>query len=166
VDTWEQAHRRELDYNGNLLGQETSQEFLHLSSEDLAVRVLTGYSEFAERLEALVEDQVAIATERRQVFLRNLNLSGSITRIDTALVRIAELLIQRHLPPLSPSLGQTKCFAGSALKIEARGKTFNLRADPAEHLWWWARQPATGKLIPVYLAGGVEDLEHLFQIFL
>ena len=104
VDSWEEAHRLDLEFSGNLLGQETSQEFLQLSSDDLAVRVLTGYSEFAERLEAFVDDQVDKAAQRRQGFLRNLGLPASITIIDTALTRIADQVLRQHLQPPSPSL--------------------------------------------------------------
>lgn len=104
VDSWEDAHRLDLEFSGNLLGQETSQEFLQLSSDELAIRVLTGYSEFAERLEAFVDERVDEATQRRQAFLRNLGLPANITLIDTALSRIAEQIVQRHLPPPPPSL--------------------------------------------------------------
>ncbi len=104
VDSWEEAHRLDLEFSGNFLAQETSQEFLQLSSDDLAVRVLTGYSELAERLEAFVDEQVDKAAQRRQAFLRNLNLSASITRIDSALARIAEQVVQRHLQLPPPSL--------------------------------------------------------------
>jgi energy-coupling factor transporter ATP-binding protein EcfA2 len=104
VDSWEKAYRLDLEYSGNLLAQESSQEFLQLSSDDLAIRVLTGYSEFAERLEAFVDESVDKATRRRQAFLRNLGLPASITRIDTALARIAEQIVQRHFQPPHPSL--------------------------------------------------------------
>src|SRR6266567_2138877 len=99
VDSWEEAHRLDLEFSGNLLAQETSQEFLQLSSDDLAIRVLTGYSEFAERLEAFVDERVDKATQRRQAFLRNLGQRANITIIDTALARIAEQVVQRLLPP-------------------------------------------------------------------
>ena len=102
-NSWEDANRLDLEFSGNLLAQETSQEFLQMSSDELALRVLSDYSVLAERLEAFVEEQVEKATQRRQLFLRSLRLTANITRVDTALARIAEQIIHQHLqaPPAS-----------------------------------------------------------------
>jgi cell division protein ZapA (FtsZ GTPase activity inhibitor) len=90
--------------SGTLLAQETSQEFLRLSSEQLAVRVLAGYSEFADRLEAFVEEEMQKANDGRQSFLRSIGLSAQITRFDTAQERIAEQILDQELPRLSPPI--------------------------------------------------------------
>src|SRR2546430_128539 len=74
VDSWEAAHRLEHELSGNLLGQETCREFAQLSSDDLGTRVPAGYSDFAERLEAFVEEKVNQAAHGRQSFLRQLGV--------------------------------------------------------------------------------------------
>jgi energy-coupling factor transporter ATP-binding protein EcfA2 len=102
VSSWEGCNRLDHEFSGTLLAQETSQEFLRLSSDQLAVRVLAGYSEFAERLEAFVEEQLRKANEGRQSFLRSIGLSASITRFDTAQERIAEQILSQELLQLSP----------------------------------------------------------------
>ncbi len=104
VETREEADRAALEFSGNLLAQETSREFLDLSADELAIRVLAGYSVFAEKLEAYVEECVEQATQRRQTFLRGLGLPAAITKVETALSRIAEQLIERELPPPSAAL--------------------------------------------------------------
>ena len=50
VTSCEECNRVDHEFSGTLLAQETSQEFLRLSSDQLAVRVLAGYSELADRL--------------------------------------------------------------------------------------------------------------------
>lgn len=132
AENWETASRAEADFNGNLLAQETSVEFLGLSAEALALRVLTGYSEFAEQLDGFVEQRVEAAAQRRQAFLRGLGLSTSITRIDSALAGISARTLASELPP--PPAGllawldrvaevPTLAAAASALRDDWRAAT-------------------------------------------
>src|SRR5207247_8086967 len=95
VDSWEEAVRLEHELSGNLLSHESSREFVELSADELAVRVLAGYSEFAEKLETFVEAQVDRANQGRQTFLRGLGLSSMITRVESASERIAEQGLSR-----------------------------------------------------------------------
>ena len=104
VNSWDECNRIDQEFSGSLLAQETSQEFLRLSSDQLAVRVLAGYSEFAEQLEAFVEEQFRKANEARQSFLRSVGLPASITRFDTAQERIADQILNQELPRLSPPI--------------------------------------------------------------
>lgn len=104
VATTEEAARAALDWSGNLLAQETSQEFLALGADELAVRVLTGYSGLAEKLEAFVDAAVQQATQARQACLLGLGLSTSITKVESALSRIAGQAIARELPPAAAAL--------------------------------------------------------------
>jgi hypothetical protein len=104
VNSWDECNRLDHEFSGSLLAQETSQEFLRLSSDQLAVRVLAGYSEFAEQLEAFVEEQLRKANEGRQSFLRSVGLPASITRFDTAQERIAEQVLNQELPQLPPPI--------------------------------------------------------------
>jgi hypothetical protein len=104
VATPEEAARATQDWSGNLLAQETSQEFLALADDELAVRVLTGYSGLAEKLETFVDAAVEQATQARQSCLVSLGLSASITKVETALSRIAGQVIARELPPPAAAL--------------------------------------------------------------
>ena len=106
TDSRDECNQLDHEFSGTLLAQETSQEFLRLSSDQLAVRILAGYSEFAERLEVFVEEQVRKANESRQSFLRSVGLSASITLFDTAQERIAEQILDQELPQLSPPIRQ------------------------------------------------------------
>jgi energy-coupling factor transporter ATP-binding protein EcfA2 len=101
VNSWEECNQLDHEFSGTLLAQETSHEFLRLSSDQLAVRVLAGYSEFAERLAVFVEEQVRNANESRQSFLRSVGLSASITLFDTAQERIAEQILNQEFPQSS-----------------------------------------------------------------
>ena len=106
VNSSDECNRLDHEFSGTLLAQETSQEFLRLSSDQLAVRVLAGYSEFADRLEAFVEEQLRKANEGRQNFLRSVGLPATITLFDTAQERIAEQILNQELPQLSSPIGE------------------------------------------------------------
>ena len=105
VSSGEECNRLEHEFSGTLLAQETSQEFLRLSADQLAVRVLAGYSELADRLEAFVEEQVRKSEDNRQAFLRSLGLPASITRFDTARERIARRILDQELLQMPPLIG-------------------------------------------------------------
>jgi energy-coupling factor transporter ATP-binding protein EcfA2 len=104
VDSQEDCDRLDHEFSGTLLAQETSQEFLRLSSDQLALRVLAGYSEFADRLKAFVEEQVQKSNEGRKDFLRSIGLPAAITLFDTAQERIAGQILNQELPQLSPPI--------------------------------------------------------------
>jgi hypothetical protein len=138
VKSWEEASRIEREFSGNVLAQGTGQEFLGLSAEELASRVLAGYSEFAERLENFVEQRVEAATQRRQGFLRGLGLSSSITRITTALASLAEQTLQREFSSPAPSLplwldhaAEIPCLTADAESLRA---DWRAAADAAEQV--------------------------------
>ena len=127
VNSWDECNRLDREFSGTLIAQETSQEFLRLSSDQLAVRVLAGYSEFADRLETFVEEQLRKANEGRQTFLRSVGLPASITLFDTAQERIAEQILNQELPQLSPPLREWlsklerhPALTGAASELAAR----------------------------------------------
>ena len=132
VDSWDKCNQLDHEFSGTLLAQETSQELLRLSSDELAARVLAGYSEFAERLEVFVEEQVRKANESRQGFLRSVGLPASITLFDTAQERIVEQILDQELPQLSPSirewlnqLERYPALAGAAGELGSRWREWD-----------------------------------------
>lgn len=140
VESWEEASRLEHELDGTLLAQETSQELLQRSPEELAVRVLTGYSEYAEQLERFVAQRVAEATERRQAFLRELGLSASITKIETALERIARQLVQREWP------GAPAAWLNWLEELASCSETAPDEGPSASNWRAWADEPARDEL--------------------
>jgi hypothetical protein len=104
VDSWDEANRVESELSGSLLSQEACREFSQVSADQLALRVLTGYSELAERLEAFVEERMDLSQQGRQSFLRNLGISSQITKLASALERIVEQVLAREWPQASPAL--------------------------------------------------------------
>lgn len=83
--------------NGTVLAQETSTDFMNMSSDDLNTLVLRGYSEQANKLESYVEDKVTMVTRERLEFLQKWEAKGNITVIETAKARIARRICQVQL---------------------------------------------------------------------
>ncbi len=100
----EKAEELELSMNGTILTQDSSLEFTRMPSQELGARVLRGYSELADHIDAFTESRVNQANTLRQEFLRGLGLSAAITKADTAYERIAKREIDLALPPLPHSL--------------------------------------------------------------
>jgi hypothetical protein len=89
---------------GTILTQEATLDFAQMSSEELGVRVLRGYSDLAEHVEATIDRRVQQVVSQRQDFLRTLGLSASITKIETAYSRIARTELDRAFPRPQPAV--------------------------------------------------------------
>lgn len=100
----DQIEDAELQMSGTILTQDRSLEFTHLSSDELAARVLRGYSDVADHIEAYTDGRVAQVNAERQNFLREFGLSASITKLDTAYERIARGELDQSLPVLPQAL--------------------------------------------------------------
>lgn len=95
----EESRRR---FEGVVLNQEDSLEFTELPREELAARVLKGYSALADHLlEWLVREENR-AKETKSAFTRKYGLSGGITRSVTAYDRLAQSLLYAQLQRPSP----------------------------------------------------------------
>jgi hypothetical protein len=90
--------------SGTILSQDASLEFARLSSNELALRVLRGYSDLAEFAEKFAETAFEKSNTGRQRFLRELGLIASITKLDTAYERIVETAITSLLPSIPTPL--------------------------------------------------------------
>ena len=100
----EEANKANMEMDGTLLSQETSRDFIEMSSDQLGTRVLRGYSDLADKLEIYVGDNYDRANRVRQDLLRQLGLTASITLIKTAMERIAKRFVSSDLPLLSRPL--------------------------------------------------------------
>jgi len=150
ASTFEDAAQSEQDWSGNLLGQEISREFALMSADDLAVRVLAGYSPLAERLEQFVEQRVGEANEARQRFLRGLGLSSALTRVESAIEKLGERTLASELPPAPAALLEwlNQLVAHPAAPAEASA----LLAG-----WQQWNDPGTRKPLVASLAAGNEE---------
>lgn len=100
----EEANKAIMEMAGTLLSQETSRDFIEMTSDELGALVLRGYSDLADKLATYVGDNYNRANRVRQDLLRRLGLKASITLIKTALERITKKFISSDLPSLSRSL--------------------------------------------------------------
>jgi hypothetical protein len=106
VGTQEEAKAAQVEMNGTLLSQETSQEFLRMQAAQLGPEVLKGYSGLAEHIVDYADRSFAKADADRQQFLTSLNLNPRIGLKQTARKRIAQRTIQRQFPSVSLPLIQ------------------------------------------------------------
>jgi hypothetical protein len=75
---------------GCLLSQDASEKFCQRTSSELAAEVLRGYSDLANGVQWYVDDEYQKSNYERQELLRSLGLRASITKVDTAHLKIAE----------------------------------------------------------------------------
>jgi hypothetical protein len=115
----------EVAMDGTVLYQDTSLEFAKMPAQELGARILRGYSGLADQIEEIVENRVLQASTNRQDFLRTFGLSASITKVDTAFVRMARREIDRSLPgfprPLVEWLDTTQVGAQLAWRWQEWG---------------------------------------------
>jgi hypothetical protein len=100
----EEANKANIEMAGTFLSQETSRDFIEMTSDELGALVLRGYSDLADKLATYVGDNYDRANRVRQDLLRQLGLKANITLIKTALDRIAKQFISSDLPSLSRPL--------------------------------------------------------------
>lgn len=89
-------------FEGVVLNQEDSIKFTELSREELAARVLKGYSALADHLSAWLAHEEIRSKETKSVFTRKYGLSGQIIRSVTAYDRLAQSLLSAQLQRPSP----------------------------------------------------------------
>lgn len=90
--------------SGTILTQDASLEFTRMPANELAARVLRGYSDLAERVQEFTDSRVDQANSSRQEFLRRLGITAAITKLDTAYERIARSEIDTTLPAFPQAL--------------------------------------------------------------
>ena len=100
----DQTEEADLAMCGTILTQDTTLEFVRMSSDELGAHVLRGYSELADHIEEITDGRVNQANAVRQEFLRRLGLSAAITKVETAYERIVRREIDQSLPALPQRL--------------------------------------------------------------
>ncbi|MBU1664882.1 MAG: AAA family ATPase, partial [Gammaproteobacteria bacterium] len=83
---------------GIVLGQDESRELTQLSADELAAKVLRGYSELAQRLNDELDRRAESAKEDKQVFFRKHGLSSVITKSETAYDQLAREVLAQVKP--------------------------------------------------------------------
>ena len=149
VATEEEAKAADVEMNGTLLSQETSQEFLRMQASRLGAEVLKGYSGLAEHILDYADRNFAEADGARQQFLNSLNLNARILRIETARNRIAQRAIKSQFPSVSLPLIQ---WLERAAKIQPESD-YPLGQLAAEWRSWGADMDDPEAGLPAAVAG-------------
>lgn len=89
---------------GTLLEQEDSQKFARLDRNDLAARVLRGYSTLADVVQQKAEEGYQQEHGRRQSLLAEYGLNLAIRKIETLRERVLEKVLGKELSAPPPSL--------------------------------------------------------------
>lgn len=89
-------------FDGVVLNQEDSREFTNMSREELATRVLKGYSALADHLSSWLAQEWNRAEEIKKVFTRKHLLNAAIKLSATAYKKLAEGSLQKGLQRPSP----------------------------------------------------------------
>ncbi len=84
-------------FEGVVLSQEDSLQFTELKREELATRVLKGYSTLADYLSAWIGQEEKDANAVKLAFTRKHNLNSAVKRSNTAYSRLAQGLLQEQL---------------------------------------------------------------------
>jgi len=105
----EESKRR---FEGVVLNQEDSLKFTKLSREELAARVLKGYSALADHLLAWLAQEENRTNETKLVFARKHGLNSAIKRSATAYDRLAQTLLSGQLQRPSPEFLDWLRFMG------------------------------------------------------
>jgi len=95
----EESRRR---YEGIVLNQEDSIDFTKISRQELAAKVLQGYSRLADDLSEWLSSGEMRANEEKMAFTRSHGLSGAIKRSSTAYKRLASMLLTDQINRPSP----------------------------------------------------------------
>lgn len=88
-------------FEGVVLNQEDTLEFTKLPRDQLAARVLKGYSAMADHLLSWLTQEEKRTNDTKLAFTRKYGLEGTIKRSETAYDRLAQRLLQDqlHRPP-------------------------------------------------------------------
>jgi len=99
INTSEASNRR---FEGVVLNQEDSIDFTKMNREQLAARVLKGYSTLADHLLDWLTQEAKRADDIKHEFTRKHGLSGAVKRSVTAYNRLAQAQLSEQLKRPSP----------------------------------------------------------------
>ncbi|MDO9312470.1 MAG: hypothetical protein Q7T85_12395 [Nitrosomonas sp.] len=107
-------------FEGVVLNQEDSLKFTDLPRDELAARVLKGYSALADHLLDWLTQEEKRTEEAKLAFTRKYGLSGAIKRSVTAYDRLAQSLLSTQLKRPSPEFLDWMHFLGKLSDEEGR----------------------------------------------
>ncbi len=113
----EESRRR---YEGVVLNQEDSIDFTKMSREELAARVLKGYSALADNLLAWLAQEEKRANETKLAFTRKHGLSAATKLSATAYKGLAQTLLSEQLQRPSPEFLDWLRFLGRLTDEDGR----------------------------------------------
>lgn len=96
--SFEEASARVKAADGTLLAQEDARAFVSLPGSDLALRILRGYSDLADKTQEYVDAQYNQSNQRYKEWLGEHGLNSSITQPSTRFTKLALLQLGKHVP--------------------------------------------------------------------
>lgn len=99
----ESAKKQLQSMEGTILEQEESRMFAYADKNELASKVLSGYSTLAEYVQRKTDEGFQQEHVRRQKLLMEYGLNQSIRKIETLRERVVEKVLGKELSPPSPS---------------------------------------------------------------
>lgn len=98
ASSFEDASRRVKAADGTFLAQEDARAFVSLSGSELALRVLRGYSDLADRTQEYVDSQYKQSNQRYTEWLGENGLNRGITQPATRFTKLAFVQLRKHVP--------------------------------------------------------------------
>jgi hypothetical protein len=123
--TGDEARRANLALEANVLTQEQSLAFVHLPASELQSRVLRSYSDLAQFIESEVGKLAGSAHERRKEYLRSVEATASVKRVDTIKAKLAASQLRRNAPEIPTKL-KSWLRSLALLNVEGCGRLVEL----------------------------------------
>ncbi len=161
--TFEEASTRVKSADGTFLAQEDARAFVSLPGSDLALRILRGYSDLADKTQEYVDAQYNQSNRRYKEWLAEHGLNSGITLASTRFTKLALVQLGKHVPAGSQGitnwLGSLSIrFPEAAEKSSAAALRWQRVDSPA------ARDELSEKITNAEKLGfGVEMLEAWFK---
>jgi len=98
ASTFEEANERLKAADGTFLAQEDAREFVSRSGAELALKILRGYSDLADKTQEYVDSQYSQSNQRYKEWLGEHGLNSGITLASTRLAKLALMQLGKHVP--------------------------------------------------------------------
>lgn len=163
ANSFEEANARVKAADGTFLAQEDARAFVSLPGADLALRILRGYSDLADKTQEYVDAQYYQSNQRYKEWLSEHGLNSGITLPSTRFTKLALVQLGKHVPSggqgISNWLGAlAKRFPGATEQSSSAGLRWQRVDSPA------GRDELCEKMANAEKLGfGVEMLEGWFK---
>lgn len=98
ASSFEEASARVKAADGTFLAQEDARAFVSLPGADLALRILRGYSDLADKTQEYVDAQYNQSNQRYKEWLGEHGLNSGITLASTRFTKLALMQLGKHVP--------------------------------------------------------------------